>query len=380
MKNKKKVLFLIDALSCGGAEKSLISLLPALDYSKIEVDLMMIRRGGLFEEYVPHQVNVVNFPHQGGLLYQISLMGFRLLRRLLTKRHEAELRWLMMSKVYKGVDKPYDVGIAYQQGFPTYYLTQKINARKKFSWVNADIEKAGYRVSFNRPFYEKLDMVIPVSDILGDMLASSNYVDSEKLLPVYDILNVDLIRQMSNSAVPLNFTSNELIITTVGRMVQPKGYDLAVGAAKLLREKGLIFKWIFVGGGSMKPEIKRLATEYGLLDNIIFTGVKSNPYPYMALADIYVQTSRFEGFGLTISEARILNKPVISTNFPVVFNQIRDGENGLICEMTPESIANKILLLANDEQLRNKLIEATHKEVNLTVLTEPKKVMNLILS
>ena len=130
----------------------------------------------------------------------------------------------------------------------------------------------------------------------------------------------------------------------------------------------------------MMSEIKRMATEYGLLNNIIFTGVKSNPYPYMALADIYVQTSRFEGFGLTISEARILNKPVISTNFPVVYNQIKDGVNGLICEMTPESIAQKILLLANDEQLRNKLIEATKKEVNLTAQTEPQKVMNLILS
>lgn len=380
MQIKKKVLFLIDALSCGGAEKSLISLLPALDYTIIEVDLMMVRRGGLFEKYLPNHVNVVDFPQQGGFWYQMSLMVFRLLRRLFPNRHEAELRWLAMSKVYKGVDKVYDVGIAYQQGFPTYYLTKKINARKKCSWVNADIEKAGYRVSFNRPFYDKLDMVIPVSDVLGEMLKSSNYVDSEKLLTVYDIINVDLIRQMAKTEVQVNFTSNELVITTVGRMVAPKGYDLAVEAAKILKGKGLLFKWIFVGGGSMKLDIKRMVTDYGLKDDIIFTGTKANPYPYMAIADIYVQTSKFEGFGLTLNEARILNKPVISTNFPVVYNQIRDGENGLICEMTPESIAEKIILLANDKLLREKLVDATRKEVNTTALTEPQKVMNLILS
>lgn len=380
MEIKHKVLFFIDSLTCGGAEKSLISLLPLLDYTKIEVDLMIVHRGGLFERYLPKQVNVVDFPKQSGIWFNLCLTCYRLARLFFSKRHGAELRWQVMSSAYVGTDKIYDVGIAYQQGFPTYYLASKITAKKKITWINADLEKAGYRPSFNRSFYDKINVVVPVSDVLCEMLIKSSFVERNKLSIVYDILNVDLIRQMSKKSLSLSLIHNELIITTVGRMVSPKGYDLAVDAAKILKEKGLLFKWFFVGGGSMKPEIRRMATDYGLLNNIIFTGVKSNPYPYIALADIYVQTSRFEGFGLTISEARILNKPVISTNFPVVYNQIKDGENGLICEMTPESIAQKILLLANDEQLRNKLIEATKKEVNLTALTEPQKVMNLILS
>jgi glycosyltransferase involved in cell wall biosynthesis len=381
MEGKHKVLFLIDSLTCGGAEKSLISLLPLLDYTKIDVDLMIVHRGGLFETYLPKQVNVVDFPKQNGIWFHLCLTFFRLIRLFFSKKHHgAELRWQVMSSAYVGADKIYDVGIAYQQGFPTYYLASKITAKKKITWINADLEKAGYRPSFNRPFYDKINVVVPVSDVLCEMLIRTSFVDSNKISIVYDILNVDLIRQMSKKPLSLSLIHNELIITTVGRMVLPKGYDLAVDAAKILKEKGLQFKWFFVGGGNMKPEIKRMATDYGLLNNIIFTGVKSNPYPYMALADIYVQTSRFEGFGLTISEARILNKPVISTNFPVVYNQIKDGENGLICEMSPESIAQKILLLANDEQLRNKLIEGTKKEVNLTAQTEPQKVMNLILS
>ena len=97
------------------------------------------------------------------------------------------------------------------------------------------------------------------------------------------------------------------------------------------------------------------------------------------MADVYVQTSSFEGFGLTLSEARILHRPVVSTNFPVVYNQIRDGENGLIAEMTAESVAEKVMLLIHDEELRNRLIEATKQEVNMTSITEPKKVMALLL-
>jgi len=380
MANKVSVLFLIDSLTCGGAEKSLISLLPLLDYSKIEVDLMMVSRGGVFEQYIPEQVHVVDFPKQGGFWYELCLCAFRLILRIQPKRHGAELRWWAMSSAYNQLEKSYDVGIAYQQGFPTYFLAEKVKAIRKVAWINTDLQKAGYRSSFNRPYYDMIDKVVPVSDSLCGMLKGSNYANKQKLYTVYDILNVELIKKMSQDPVHLIQKADELVLTTAGRMVPPKGYDLAVETAKILFEKGLSFKWYFVGDGSMRPEIERMISEFGLENHIVLVGMTPNPYPYMAAADIYVQTSKFEGFGLTLNEARILNKPVVSTNFPVVYNQIRDGENGLICEMTAESIADKILLLARNEPLRKKLIEAIKKEVNTTALIEPQKVMNLILS
>ena len=145
---KKTVLFIIDSLICGGAEKSLISLLPLLDYSKIEVDLMMVHRGGVFEDYVPEQVHIVDFPNPKGLWTEICLVCFRIIRRLYPNRHGAEMRWQAMSSAYKELDTSYDVAIAYQQGFPTYYLSEKVKATKKFAWVNIDLEKAGYRSTF----------------------------------------------------------------------------------------------------------------------------------------------------------------------------------------------------------------------------------------
>lgn len=377
---KKSVLFIIDSLTCGGAEKSLISLLPLLDYSKIDVDLMMVNKGGVFMDYVPKQVNIVDFPISKGYWTEICLVGFRIIRRLFPNRHGAELRWHVMSSTYRELDKTYDVAIAYQQGFPTYYLAEKLEATKKFAWVNTDLEKAGYRAAFNRHFYDKMDRIVPVSDRLTDMLKESKYVNRNKLFTVYDILNVDLIKRMSDEMVQAKKDINCLFIVTVGRMVAIKGYDLAVEAAKILKTNGLSFKWYFVGDGNQRHEIEQMVIDYDLKTNIVFVGMTPNPYPYMAMADIYVQTSKFEGFGLTLNEARILNKPVISTNFPVVYNQISDGENGLICEMNAESIAEKILLLASNVKLREKLIDATRTEVNTTSITEPQKVMNLILS
>ena len=92
------------------------------------------------------------------------------------------------------------------------------------------------------------------------------------------------------------------------------------------------------------------------------TGSKSNPYPYIQNADIYVQTSRQEGYCLTLAEARILNKPIVTTNFDVVHEQIVDGENGLIVDIDANSIAEGIIKLLNNNDLRNNLITNLNNE------------------
>lgn len=375
----RRVLFFIDSLNCGGAEKSLISLLPLLDYSQLEVDLMTVNRGGVFEQYVPQEVQMIDFPHVEGLWFAICETFFRFLLRLYPRCHAAELRWISMSSAYPALEKKYDVAIAYQQGFPTYYIADKVDARRKIAWVNADLPKVKYRISFNRPIYQKYDCVVPVSDVLCKILAQNGFVPEHKLNTVYDILNVDLIRNMSKQCIALP-PKTRLRLVTVGRLVALKGYDLAVEAAAILKQKGLPFDWYFVGEGGMRSAIEQQIQDLGLTENIHLIGMVPNPYPYMVSADIYVQTSRYEGFGLTLCEARILHRPVISTNFPVVFNQITDGENGMICEMTAPSIADQIIKLSDDHTMRDRLVEGTYREENTTSKTEPAKVMKMILS
>lgn len=387
----KKVLFLIDSLNCGGAERSLISLLPLLDHSAYEVHLMMVRRGGVFEKFIPPTVKVIPFPKTGGVWFTICQLWFSLKLRLLSlfgiKRHGAEVRWQCMNWAYPPLKEKYDVAVAYQQGFPTYYVAKKVKAERKLAWINVDLTKAGYRESYNRPFYNCFDIICPVSDVLQEMLTRTNYADKNKLHTVYDILNVELIKAMSKETLYMPFnqkqieSSKELYrIVTVGRMVLQKNYPLAVRTAKLLKDKGLGFKWLFVGEGNDRQKVESLIQEFGLQKYIYLMGMQPNPYPYMAACDIYVQTSSFEGFGLTLTEARILNKPVVSTNFPVVYDQIKDGENGLIAEMNPESLADKILLLVNNQELRKHIIEKTKTEVNETAKTESAKVNNLLAS
>ncbi len=379
---KKQVLFFIESLQCGGAEKSLISLLPLLDYSKMDVDLLLLKRGGIFEQYVPKQVHIIDFEQRvSPWLYRIYQLRFSLRLRWNKlagkKEHGAETRWKTMLRAYTPLQKQYDVVIAYQQGFPTYYIIDKVHAAKKCTWINADITQVGYNARFNRPYYDKADVIVPVSDRLKDILATSDYVPANKLFPVFDILNPQLICTMADE--PQALMQNEgLKIVTVGRMVRLKGYDIAVEAAKILRNKGLKFCWYFIGDGNDRATVESLINTYALEECVTLLGEQANPYPFVKACDIYVQTSRNEGFGLTIAEAKILHKPVVSTNFPVVHDQIADEQNGLIAEMSAEDIAQKIVRLIDDKELRTKIVHTLQQEQNNTAEQESAKVNALI--
>jgi glycosyltransferase involved in cell wall biosynthesis len=383
---KKKLLFVIDSLGSGGAEKSLISLLPLIDYTRYDVDLVIFDRGGVYEKYLPREVNIIDYQlYEKNLLGQIkkvlchALLSPQL--RLNKKRHGAEIHWRTMYRFYHDFPGEYDAAIAYQQGVPTFFVATKVNAKKKLAWINADIFAAGYDLEYCRQFYEQMDSIIAVSKKLENLLCAKTPWMMDRLICVYDIINPDVIVSLAKKTVQdMTISRGEMAIVTVGRLTRPKNYLLAVNAARILKDKGLKFKWYFVGEGEMRRAIEMRIKDNGLQNEVILLGFKENPYPYMAKADVYVQTSTFEGFGLTIAEAKILHRPVVSTDFDIVHDQITDGQNGLIAEMTPESVAEKILKLLYDDSLRSKIIHNLEKENNTTSSTEIQKFNQLIES
>ena len=379
----KKVLFIIDSLSCGGAEKSLISLLPLLDYSSLDVDLMMALPGGVFEQQVPPPVHMVPIPKAPNWCFRLCQGVFslkiRLLRLFGIRRHGAETYWQSMSRAYLAPERDYDVAVAYQQGFPTYYVAKKVQAKKKLAWINTDLVKAGYRPHFNRPFYGQMADVCVVSEALSGLLANTGFVPPEKIQVIKDIINMDLIMEMADDDLDTPKSNARIKLLTVGRLVHPKNYPLAVETAALLRNKDLDFVWVFIGEGKERTTVETLIQQKGLQKHIILAGQRPNPYPYFKACDIYIQTSAFEGFGLTLSEAKLFHKPIVTTNFPSAYDQISDGDNGLISEMTAESLAEKILCIIENPDLRERLINGTFMEENRTAQTESARVNRLLL-
>ena len=74
-----------------------------------------------------------------------------------------------------------------------------------------------------------------------------------------------------------------------------------------------------------EEELKELIAQNNLEDSFILLGKKTNPYPYMKACDLYVQPSRYEGKAVTVTEAKILGKPILITNYPTARSQIEDG-------------------------------------------------------
>ena len=375
---------MIDSLVCGGAEKSLVSLLPLIDYNRYDVDLLMFTRGGVFEKYIPKEVNVIRHDFWGSGLFDklnrfVNQLYFSAQLRLHSDRHSAENMWCSMNSVIKSMSLQYDIAIAYQQGFPTFFIATKVQAQKKLAWINADVYEAGYNMNYCRQFYEEMDHIVPVSEALAQKLTRCSPWIKNKLTCIYDIVNEDLIRKLAEEQITdMDCEDDAIIIVTVGRLAAAKNHLLAVEAARLLRDRGVRFKWYFVGDGGTRDAVEKRIAEYDLKEHVFLLGLKENPYPYMARADIYVQTSSFEGFGLTIAEAKILHKPIVSTNFDVVYDQIDDGKNGLIAEMTPESVAESIEKLINDRSLRDYLVHNLESESNQTYITEVEKFHSLL--
>lgn len=372
---KKKILFVINSLGLGGAEKSLSSLLSVFDYNKYDVSLLMFRMEGMFMKYLPKTVNILpepDFIHNNSLVEQIKHPSYLLthictsvgLRRNAKKRqlHDAQCYWKYAHGAFEILPVQYDVAIAWGQGNPTHYVAEKVQAIKKIAFINADYEAVGHNKSFDYPMYQRYDYMVAVSDKLTTMISDVFSDMKKKIRTIYDINNADLIQTMADISNPFETEHSELILVTVGRLVKPKGYDLAIQAARILRDNAINFKWYFVGEGPERENIEHSIEEFSLKQNIMLVGAQDNPYIYMKNADVYVQTSKSEGYCLTLGEARILNKPIVSTNFDVVYNQIRHGENGLIAEMNGEAIAEAIQRIVMDNALCNHIVENLKKE------------------
>lgn len=364
---RKSILFVINSLGCGGAEKSLLSLLSLLDYDKYDVTLQMIRRGGMFEELLPPEVHVrkeldyTAFCSQSIAKQMLSFDFRRIAARVRTSLflrqnrragqplHDAQAYWKYSGTAFDPLPELYDVAVAWGQGTPTHFVAKKVRAKKKFAWVNADYENVGHDKDFDRRYYAAFTEIICVSNKLCLTLQKVFPEYAAKMTTIYDINNPATIFAMANQPCSLRNEGN-LTLVTVGRLVPQKGYDIAAKAAWLLKKRGVRFHWYVVGGGDSAP-IEKDIVQYGIRNCFTLLGAKANPYPYMKAADIYVQTSKFEGYCLTLAEARMLNVPCVTTNFDVVYAQMIDGDNGLVVEMSAEAVVDGIIRLATDQEL-----------------------------
>lgn len=383
---KKRLLFVIDSLGIGGAEKSLVTLLNCIDYNKYNVDLQLFSRGGAFEKYVPKEVKFLEIPSYfkycstsffskyftlkratARLRYSIGLR----LNKKSTHPDKARLFWTYTSKVINKNKQQYDIAIAYSQGVPTFYVADKVSARKKIAWVNASLMIKGKTLNFNNKYYNKYNHIVAVSQSAKEILQNNFSLLNDKLTIIKDLIDSNFINTLSNEPALEICNSFHPILLTVARLNNNhKGYDIALETCKILHDRGINFKWYAIGDGGYRNDMVHYIEENNLQEKFILLGAKVNPYPYFKACDLYVQTSRHEGFGLSIAEARILNKPVVTTEFDAVWYQMVQGKNGIVVPVDAAAVADAIQDLIENPEKMNAIsdYQRTEKKGNIEEL------------
>ena len=366
----------MDSLAAAGGEKSLVTLLSLLDYEKLDVSLQLFNYGGEFERYVPSQVKVLE---PFSFIRRLNARRFdlpillsraeyvaRCWRKNLKQKTKARYFWHCFSKYIPVGQEEYDVAIAYSQCLPTYYVVDKVKAKKKIGWVNCIFHLDGFEKTFNEGYYRQLNHIVLVSEAAKKHLESVYPQLREKMTVYPDIVNPYIIKRLAEEPVPsqvFNEGEGYLRILTVARLDKDdKGYDITLEACRLLRDRGLKFRWYAIGRGPFRAEMEDFIKRHELGDTFFFLGTTPNPYCYMRLADIYVQTSRHEGYGLSIAEARILNRPVVTTEFDSVYHQMVPGKNGLVVRQNPSDVANAIMQLLDDRSLYESIVAYQQQE------------------
>lgn len=372
---KKKLLFVNESLALAGGEKSLIALLSCLNPDLYEIDLQLFRYGAELDGLIPDFVNVLPplpyaefvsktweqqllsiFNKKNSSYFKARLKySFSLRKGHWNHPEKAQLYWEATHDVIDASSKKYDIAIAYAQGIPTFYVVDKVDAKQKIAWMNAKPNFPEKNLQFQLRYYQKYNYIIPVSEITYQQCAALMPTYAHKMHILYDIVDYKFILKLADLFLP-PFDDSTFNILTVARLnLRSKRYDITLKACKILKEKGKNFHWYALGEGDYRSEMEGYIQKHQLGDCFTLLGTDANPYPYFKRADLYVQTSQYESYGISIAEARMLNIPIVTTNFDTVELQIKDGTNGLITDLDPEKVANAIIQLMDNKNLYNSI-------------------------
>ena len=335
-----KILFFMDNITAGGAEKVLRTLVNNMDQSKFDITVQTL------EDVDPTQYLAPGIRYKA-----INRCKTPLGRKLFHYwvRLCAELKWLY--PLY--IKDDYDIEAAYLECGPTKIIAGSTNKKaKKLAWVHCDLKKReelARQADTLKQYYQAYDRVICVSETVKESYLSL-FGDKPGAEVIYNVNDgADILRKADEFSVEKPTVPTFL---SVGRLSYEKGNDRLIGACKLLKDKGHAFHLWLVGDGPERDALMKQVTDSGLEDRVSFWGYQSNPYPYMCAADVIVTPSRYEGFSTVVTEAMILGKPVVTTPCSGMDELLGDNEFGLITEDSVDGIYQGMKKILENAQLR----------------------------
>lgn len=374
---KKRLFIAIQYLEIGGAERSLIGLLNAIDYSHYEVDLFIYRHTGEFMNLIPKEVNVLpeikKYTTLSRPMKEIIQEGYidiavgrmwahyqakRFQKKTLAKESIAIFQYVasyttpfLPSLKHLG---EYDLAISFL--IPHNIVRDKVKAKQKWAWIHTDYSFISLDTAHELPVWDAYDQIISISESVTQGFLSKFPSLKNKIRLMENILSEKFVREQAEEKISLPET-NAIRLCTVARFSYPKAIDRAVHICKAIVDNGLNIVWYIVGYGGDEAMIRKQIQETGMEKHFILLGKQMNPYPFIKACDIYVQPSRYEGKAVTVREAQILGKPVVITNFPTASSQLMDGVDGIIVPNEIEQAAQGISEFIKDTNKQEEIIQ-----------------------
>jgi glycosyltransferase involved in cell wall biosynthesis len=201
-------------------------------------------------------------------------------------------------------------------------------------------------------------VITPSCGVRDDLVINHGALE-ERLRVIHNGVDLDRCRRMAREDILLPVVKDLPWIVSACRFSVQKDFRTLLAAfGAILSVKPA--KLILVGDGELRDEVKKMASDLGILDHIVMTGFQENPFPYLIQADVFVLSSFFEGFGNVIVEAMALGVPVVATDCPSGPGEIIvDGESGFLVPVGDVgAMADRCLVLLGDRERRESLIRA----------------------
>ena len=395
----KKILFMCINMNIGGTEKALLTMLNEIDDSKYDITLLMLEEYGGFLNEIPSFVKVKYVDEYKSIKPFVNEPPKILIKRLIRNKEYltglTTLSSYSISKItnnisyyyryilrnVKKIDEEYDLAVAYAgpMDFITYFVLNKIKAKKKVQWIHFDITKIGFNRKFAERNYKKFDKIFVVSEEGKEKLIDLIPALNNKVEAFFNIISCNLIENMSKNEKSFDDLFDGVRILTVGRLSKEKGQELTINVLARLKNEGYKVRWYCIGDGPEKYNYRNRIKRLDIENDYILLGSKLNPYPFMKDCDIYVQPSKHEGYCITLGEARCFDNPIVTTNFTGANEQIKNEVTGLVCDISEQGIYQAIKRLLDNKELykdirsnlSNEIVDSTNE------ISKLEKLVNL---
>lgn len=375
---KRKILIVNDEMVVGGVARVLNNMLKILDYQRYDVDLLILHKHGEMLKDIPASVNVL----EGTSFFNVCDESLKELIKnkkwglVLKKLH---LLFLMKSgQIFKKIEQerkkilshPYDVEIAYKEGFCTIFVASG-NSAKKVNWVHVDYKVHNYSSNHMELMKNALSMIdVHVAQSID---AANSYKEVFGLNQEFHIINncIDIEKIKNQASEEYHFPTSDFNIVSVGRLHHQKAYKRMTEVHKKLVDAGLKFHFYVVGDGEERKEVETLIQEYQIQDTFILVGYDENPFKYVKAADLFVLQSLYESAPTVVYEALTVNTtPILSTMVAGVSTQLQEGKLGMIVENSVEGLYQGIKHCIEHPEILKEYKEAmkNYKDTNATSL------------